>query len=142
MEQRLTTIIADLENAEQFSGADLNRAARRSAWVADFSLPQLEEFFTAVSQLPMPFSAAGDRLLANWLVAAVQARRKAAGQVGSASADAIAPLLKSLEDLYRGLGQESRARGQLLAWLSSGGSAAELALFDSPPEPNPVAGTP
>src|SRR5262245_6233014 len=129
MEQRLTTLIADLENAEQFSGADLNRAARRSAWVAEFTQPQLEEFFTAVSQLPMPLSAAGDRLLANWLVAAVQARRKATGQAGSVSTDAIAPLLQSLEELYRGLGAESRARGQLLAWLSSGGTAAELALF-------------
>jgi hypothetical protein len=124
MEQRLAPLIADLENADQFSGADLNRAARRAAWVAELSLPQLEEFFTAVGQLPMPLSTAGDRLLANWLVAAVQARRKA-----PVPAVAAAPVLKSLEVLYRGLGEASRARGQLLAWLSSGATAAELALF-------------
>jgi hypothetical protein len=124
MEQQLVTLIADLENADQFAGADLNRAARRAGWVAEFTLPQLEEFFVAVSQLPLPLSAAGDRLLANWLVAAVQARRKM-----SVSAEVAPTMLKSLETLYRGLGEASRARAQLLAWLSSGGTAAELALF-------------
>src|SRR6476619_3672 len=129
MEQRLATLIADLENADQFSGPELNRAARRAGWVAEFTPPQLEEFVTAVNQLPMPLSAAGDRLLANWLVAAVQARRKAGAVTIAASAEAVTTLLKSLEVLYRGLGDDSRARGQLLGWLSSGGTAAELALF-------------
>jgi hypothetical protein len=134
MEQRLATLIADLENAEQFSGVDLNRAARRADWVAELTSPQLDEFFTTISQLPMPLSAAADRLLANWLVAAVQTRRKT-----MLPAESDASILKSLEALYRGLGETSRARGQLLAWLSSGAMAAELALFgalllEEPPE--------
>src|SRR5690242_9828530 len=129
MEQRLATLIADLENAEQFSGVDLNRAARRAGWVAEFTAPQLEEFFIAVSQLPLPLSAGADRLLANWLLAAVQTRRKNPAQAVSAPADAMTSMLRSLEVLYRGLGSASRARGQLLAWLSSGGALADLALF-------------
>lgn len=126
MEQRLATLIADLENAQQIAGPDLNRAARRSGWVAEFTVAQLEEFFVAIAQLPMPLSEAADRLLVNWLVAAVQARRKSAS---AATTRDIGPLLQSLETLYRGLGPAARSRGQLLAWLSSGGTTAELALF-------------
>lgn len=138
MDQRLTTLIADLENAEQYSGVDWNRSTRRAAWIAEFNLPQLAEFLTEVERLPLPLSEPADRLLASWLVAAVQVRRKAAASGDDATED-VELVLESLEPLYRGLDSASRARGQLLAWLSSGGSAAELALFgelalDEPPE--------
>lgn len=128
MDERLTTLIANLESAPQYSGVDWNRATRRAAWVAEFSLTQLNEFFTEVMRLPMPLAEAADRLLASWLVGAVQARRKSAAS-GPVAADEVEAVLQSLEALYRSLESTSRARGQLLAWLSSGGSAAELSLF-------------
>src|SRR5437764_619265 len=83
MEQRLATLIQDLENADHFSVADLNRAAKRAGWVAEFTLPELDEFFTAVLQLPMPLSVPADRLLASWLVVAVQARRNSSASWAS-----------------------------------------------------------
>jgi hypothetical protein len=128
MDERLASLLADLQRAEDLAGADLNRAARRAAWVAEFLPQQLDEFLIAVGQLPLPLAAETDRLLANWLVSAVHARRKGA-RSAAASAELPAGILKSIESLYRGLGPTSRARGQLLAWLSSGGSSPELALF-------------
>src|SRR5881392_342138 len=77
MDERLATLLADLERAESLAGADLARAARRASWVAEFSSTQFAELLTAIAQLPMPLSPAADRLLTNWLVMAVQARRKA-----------------------------------------------------------------
>jgi len=73
MDERMATLLADLERAETLAGGELHRAARRGAWVAEFSAGQLSEFLAAVSDLPLPLSPGGDRLLANWLVTAVQA---------------------------------------------------------------------
>src|SRR5881409_2543402 len=128
MDERLATLLADLERAESLAGADLHRAARLAAWVAEFSSAQFAELLTAIAQLPMPLSPAADRLLANWLVMAVQARRKAVESRQSAAADTQA-VITAIEPLYRNLQAASRARGQFLAWLATGGSAAELALF-------------
>src|SRR2546421_4736227 len=128
MDERLATLLADVERAERLAGADLARAARRASWVAEFTSAQFAELLTSIAQLPMPLSAAADRLLANWLVTAVQARRKAveSRQVTALETEAT---VSAIEPLYRNLQSASRARGQLLAWLATGGSALELALF-------------
>jgi hypothetical protein len=128
MDERLATLLADLERAESLAGADLHRAARRASWVAEFTVIQFAELLTAIAQLPMPLSPAADRLLANWLVMSVQARRKAIESHRDAMADNKAAVV-SIESLYRNLPSASRARGQLLAWLATGRSAAEVALF-------------
>jgi hypothetical protein len=139
MEERLATLIADLERAEEYSAAELNRSARRATWVLEFTPSQLEEFFRQVSESSLPLTEAGDRLLATWLVAAVQARRKAAEEGKPIDPVEAAGVREALRELYEGLKSESRARAQLLAWLSSGGGAEELALFgelvlEEPPE--------
>src|SRR5262245_1446064 len=128
MEERLATLLADLERAESLAGADLHRAARRASWVAEFNVTQFAEMLTAIAQLPMPLSSAADRLLANWLVMAVQARLKAIESRRDSAADNTV-VIAAIESRYRNLQSASRARGQLLAWLATGGSAAELALF-------------
>src|SRR6059058_4762961 len=102
MDDRLATLLADLERAESLAGADLHRAARRAAWLVEFTAAQLAELLTAVAQLPMPLSAAADRLLANWLVAAVQARRKKLANRKPAAED-TALVLGTIEPLYRSL---------------------------------------
>jgi hypothetical protein len=127
MDERLASLLADLERAESLSGADLHRSARRAAWVAELSSAQLAELLTAVGQLPLPLTPAADRLLASWLVAAVQTRRKAI-ESGQVTADGAA-VLAAIEPVYHRLGSASRARSQLLAWLATGASPAELALF-------------
>ncbi len=128
MDERLATLLADLERAESLAGADLHRAARRAPWVAELTPAQLAELLTAIAQLPMPLSLAADRLLANWLVMAVQARRKAVELRKDAAAGST-QTIQAVESLYRNLQAASRSRGQLLAWLATGGSAGELALF-------------
>src|SRR5262245_16475901 len=129
MEERLATLLADLERGDELSGAALNRAARRGGWVAEFSSVQFAELLTAVAQLPMPLAASADRLLANWLIAAVLARRTAPPRPPEQAAADAEAVLGIVKDLYHRLGSSSRARGQLLAWLATGGSPAELALF-------------
>src|SRR4029078_10737803 len=128
MDERLATLLADLERAESLAGADMHRAARRASWVAEFSAAQFAELLTAIAQMPMPLSPAADRLLASWLVMAVQARRKATESRRPPAADTDT-IIAAIEPLYRNLSAASRARGQLLAWLATGGSAGELALF-------------
>jgi hypothetical protein len=135
MDERLVTLIQTLEGAADLSGPDLHRAARRSAWVAEFTDEQLGEFLSAVSELPPPLSPAADRRLAAWLVAAVQTRRKQLPAQVEAAGEA---LRGTIETLYERLGPESRARGQLLAWLATGGAAGDLELLgqlllDDPP---------
>ena len=69
-------------------------------------------------------------------IAAATSRRPAAGELarrrcaiaaeggesGPISADDIASVRVAMESLYAALGDASRARGQLLAWLATGGS--------------------
>src|SRR5438034_10900592 len=124
MDERLATLLADLERAESLAGADLHRAARRASWVAEFTAAQFAELLIAIAQLPMPLSPAADRLLANWLVTAVQARRKAV-ESRQVAANDTAQVVSTIERLYRNLQVASRARGQLLAWLATGGTAPE-----------------
>src|SRR5262245_47483850 len=116
MDERLASLLADLERADSLTGSDLQRAARRAAWLAEFSAAQFAEFLTAIAQLPMPLSPSADRLLANWLIAAVQARRQGT-DLGQPSPNDAQLLIGPLEQLYRNLPASSRARGQLLAWL-------------------------
>ena len=124
MDQQLATLLADLEKADQLSGVELNRSARRANWFAEFTASQLADFLDAVvAELPLPLSPAADRLLAAWLVAAVQARRKSAGQGLQPPSEQFTAPLHSLERLYDSLDESSRARGQLLAWLSTSGTA-------------------
>jgi hypothetical protein len=129
MDERLATMLADLERADSLAGADLHRAAKRASWVAEFTSAQLAELLVAASQLPMPLSVATDRLLATWLVTALHARRKQLEINLAARAETNEQVLRALEPLYRNLQPASRARGQLLAWLATGGSVAELALL-------------
>src|SRR3954471_24527234 len=126
MDERLATLLADLERAESLAGADLHRAARRASWVAEFTSAQFAELLTAIAQLPMPLAPAADRLLANWLVTALQARREAVESRPNPPGDTEITI-DPIEPLYRNLQAASRARGQLLAWLATGGSAGELA---------------
>ncbi|HMC12545.1 MAG TPA: hypothetical protein VKH44_14700, partial [Pirellulaceae bacterium] len=72
MDERLATLLADLERADSLSNADLVRAARKANWVAEYSPGQFAELLAAVGKLALPLTPAADRLLANWLVAAVQ----------------------------------------------------------------------
>src|SRR5437870_10763691 len=102
MDERLATLLADLERAENLAGADLHRAARRASWVAEFDSTQFAELLIAIAQLPMPLSPAADRLLANWLVMAVQARRKAMESPRRAPAEAT-ETVSAIESLYRNL---------------------------------------
>ncbi len=139
MDERIATLVADLESADSYSAVELNRAARRANWVAEFTPGQLEEFFSAATESAVPLTEAADRLLASWLVAAVLVRRKAAEEGKPIAPEEAAALREALEGLYGGLNSESRARAQLLAWLSSGGGKEELALFgelvlEEPPE--------
>jgi hypothetical protein len=138
MDDRLATLLADLKRAETLTGADLHRAARRADWVKEFSAAQFAEMLAAIGELTLPLSAASDRLLATWLIAAVQARRKTLDSTHAAQAETDM-ILRPLEPLYLGLGPDSRARGQLLAWLAVGGRGEELDVFgrlllDDPPQ--------
>jgi hypothetical protein len=126
MDERTATLIADLQMAAGCSGTELQRAARRAGWVAELSEQQFREFLTASGKLPLPLEPAADRLLATWLVAAVQSRKKTLAGNKAATAESV---MASIETLYRQLGPTSRARGLLLAWLASGASAADLELF-------------
>src|SRR4051794_36162696 len=128
MDERVATLIADLERAEDLPATDLHRSARRAAWLDEFSMQQLAELLTAVGALPMPLPSAADRLLANWLAAAVHARRNRDESSAQAAPGADA-VLATIEPLYRQLGPGSRARAQLLAWLATRAAAAELALL-------------
>ena len=86
MDQRLATLALDLSRAETLSDAELSRAARRAAWVAEMPVVQLVEFLQDIESLTFPLSTAADRLLALWLLAAVQARRKQVPSQNSTSA--------------------------------------------------------
>jgi hypothetical protein len=138
MDERTEALIDDLKRADGLAGSELSRAARRSTWVAELAPDNLAEFLAAAAELPAPLSPATDRLLASWLVAAVQARRQAS-LASQPAPDGLAAALRSIETLYATLPASSRSRGQLLAWLTSGGSPAELDLFQrlvlsAPPE--------
>jgi hypothetical protein len=119
--------MTDLLRADQLAGADLHRAVKRSARVAELDPQEFEHFLFLVANVNTPLSEAADRLLAHWLKAAVQSRRKAAA--GRAPVDSSPKLLAAIESLYRKLSDTSHARAQLLAWLASGGAASDLDLF-------------
>lgn len=127
MQERFDALLNDLTTATTATGAELHRAARRGAWVAEFSADQLEELLRRIAKLPLPLSEQADRLLANWLMATVQARRKATA--GRQPVESTASFQDLVESLYLGLGASSRARAQLLAWLATGGATADLQLF-------------
>jgi hypothetical protein len=130
MDERIATLLEDLKRAPSLEGAEVRRAARRAAWVAEFTPQQFEEFLTAIRALPPPLSSPADRSLAEWLDAAVQARRKGL---------TTAVKLAVAEETYRALGKGSRARARLLAWLATSANAVEIDLLgrllvDDPPE--------
>ena len=50
MDERLATLLADLQRAEDLAGADLHRAARRASWVAEFTAAQFAELLIAIFQ--------------------------------------------------------------------------------------------
>jgi hypothetical protein len=127
MDERLATLLDDLQRAATRSAVDLERCARRASWFGEFSRQQFAEFLAAVESQALPLTAAADRLLAAWLTAAVQARRQklANGQTLAETGEIPLPIAA----LYRALGAESRARAQLLAWLATSGQPEELKLL-------------
>jgi hypothetical protein len=132
MDQRLTTLLSDLSGAEHLSATESLRTSRRTSWLVEATPEELAEFLHEIGRLEQPLAPAADRMLATWLTALAQVRRKS-GQPADASA--LTPII---EGLYRELGPPSRARAQLLAWLAIGGSSAELdalaqLLIDDPP---------
>lgn len=136
MDERLDNLVSTLTDGAALVGPNLHRAARRAAWVADFSDNQFGAFLEAVGDLPLPLHPAADQLLTTWLVAAVQTRRKRSIPQPQ---PVEASVLDAVETLYDRLGSASRVRAQLLAWLSSGGTTEDRALFgklllSDPPE--------
>jgi hypothetical protein len=129
MDERLRTLLDDLRRAEELSGPELQRSMRRASWVAELEPEQLAEFLAALGTLSPSLSPAADRNLAGWLAAAAQARRKATSNQAERSAEQDSSVVTALEPLYRFLGPASRARGQLLTWLSLGHSDQELEAF-------------
>jgi len=126
MDDRQTTLLDDLGRADSLSGPEWQRSARRAAWLGEFSGEQLVEWLAAVGQLP-PLPEAADRLLATWLAAAATAARQPAAEK-AARADSPA-LLPAIEQLYDALGQNSQARGKLLAWLANSSMPGALDLL-------------
>src|ERR1041384_315880 len=113
MDERLATLRAELNRAESLSGADLHRAARRAAWLGELTKAQFAALLTPVAAMPLPLSPSADRLLANWLLGVVRARR-AATRVPQVKSNDETQVLPPLEMLYRGLAPASAGRGQLL----------------------------
>ena len=133
MEERTAALIADLAGANGYDGSQLERSARRAAWLAELSPAQFGEFLEAAQAQSFPLSVKADRVLALWLNAAAQARRQ------QPTAEVEDETLVALELAYQGLEPDSRARGPLLTWLANGASGAELDLYarllcDDPPE--------
>lgn len=138
MDERIAALLEDLRHAAALTGPAKHRSRKRAVWLAEFSSPQVLEFLDEVArQLPLPLDRPADELLAEWLGAAAQARKLATGQAGRLPTD-VAELCRVVPPLYRGLAADLPARGRLLAWLATGGSAAELELWgqllvDAPP---------
>ena len=132
MNDRLRTLLDDLDHAATLTGPPLSRASRRSAWLAEMSPAELAEFLQAVAGKPQPFPEAADRMLAGWLAAFVQTLR-------TKPVVSNEEIIQSIERLYGVLATASAARGPLLAWLAIGGSPLELRtlvrlLVIDPPE--------
>ena len=139
MDQRLQTLLDDLQRAESLSAADQMRCARRAQWLAEADDAQLLEFFGAVASLALPLPTHADALLHAALASCVGQRRKQAVERRSGG-DHVdnAALRQTLIELYRNLSPSSRARHQLLVWLAVAGGEADLTalaslLVDDPP---------
>jgi hypothetical protein len=134
---RLQALLLDLRNAANLSSAEFEHRARRAAWIGELTPMETVDFFAALSELPLPLSAASDRLLARWLISAVQTERQRS-QASRESSSGEAIVLRPVEALFRGLGPSSQARVQLLAWLATRASPGDLDLLaqlltDDPP---------
>jgi hypothetical protein len=135
MDDRQTTLLADLRGAAALAGQDWQRSVRRSAWLAEWSQEDLAAWLNAAADLfPLPKPA--DKLLAHWLLAA-QRQQPATAQPTTVQ-PLPAELLDAIERLYDAVGPASRARGPLLAWLAASRGQESLALLgrlltDDPP---------
>jgi hypothetical protein len=140
MDERLETILTDIEQAASLSGPDQARSLKRARWLAEATGPQLQEFVAALVEQDEQLSPAGDALLLAGLIGWVQTQRQAIGGKQRPAPDNgdAAALRESLVSLYSHLGPKSRARGQALVWLASRADADDLRAFaqllvDDPP---------
>src|SRR5690242_19258530 len=102
MDERTAALIADLASAAEFNAGEFERSARRASWVAELSIPQFGEFLARAVEKSFPLSAKSDRLLALWLTASAQARRKQpskAAEIAITSDEA----LSAIESAYQSL---------------------------------------
>src|SRR5262245_48016177 len=128
MDERQQTLLDELRADALPSGPAAQRSARRAAWVAEWSTPQLAEWLAAVVPLA-PLKEPADRLLASWLnAAAVEQRRRSAAAAKSRRAEPTL-VLPAIEQLYDALGTHSKARGPLLAWLANSAEPGALELL-------------
>jgi hypothetical protein len=116
MDERLATFLTDLARGETLAGADLARAQRRTAWVAEATEPQREELLATLAAGSAPLSPQADQLLTTALAQVVREGRRP-------------PDASLVSRLYRQLGADSHARGQLLAWLAAQGASDDLAGY-------------
>jgi hypothetical protein len=143
MDERINALVADLQRAAAMTGAQTQRSMRRAAWFAELTRPQLAELLAALTAMSLPLDPAADRLLAGWLAAAVQRRRKE--QAEPDAMQEATEIVGPIESLYRGLGAASGTRCQLLAWLALGANDTErdalcrLLIADPPQEDQDVA---
>lgn len=129
MDDRLTTLLDDLTRVGELSAADKSRLARRAAWLGEAPPPAQQEFLAALLTLTVPLEEPADDLLRAMLAGLAKSRW---------GAELPADYCQSVSRLYTHLGPPSRARGQLLAALASGGSTDEVTtlvnlLVDDPP---------
>lgn len=123
MDDRLKTLMEDIDRVGSLSAADRTRCMKRAGWLAEAPPQKQEEFLAELLQRPVPLEESADELL-RAVLAKLTAQRRSAPPGAEELRDRIVAL-------YGHLGPPSRARGQLLAWLAMGGSQAELrALAD------------
>lgn len=142
MNDRLQALLEDFSRLDSYEPAMRVKAQRRTAWVGEFTTPEVIEYLQALQQIAVPVSTTQEE----WLKAGfVQVSKKVqAASRPKSPADVIAPadqesVSKLVDSLYRHLGPKSHARGQLLEILATLGREEDLKrlvqhLVDDPPE--------
>ena len=128
MGTRLEDLLHDYDCAATASGAERQRFADKTHWVAIAHDREVEQLLTALVERAMAASPGNDALLAVILERLVQRRRRL-NPAGAEYLVQSSPVLPMIEQLYGRLGADSTARHQLLRGLAVGQTARELALF-------------
>src|SRR5258707_15877449 len=102
MDDRLKTLLADLDRVASLPPADRARGLKRAAWLAEAQPEEQREFLTALLAHSVPLEEPADELLRAAFAKLVTQRRgnSAAGE----------PLTLAVVSVYRHLGPPSRAR--------------------------------